>query len=371
MEVPRPNRECGSLLLYKSRIYNFTWYEIRLFLFLFDSRPAPELLNHFKVYLFDIFGEKMYACMSLILLCLTFVTVGFAQTADTTQLHDSSSLEGAIEATASIESRHVPQNRTLTYTVNVSWNGDLERYEIVAVEEPKLTNLDVVSTSSADWVGVVEGIKKAVKKYEFVLSPNELGMAYIDATVIEYKDKAEEKTRRLITNRLEVEVGDPIVEHNNTFAIVAGLGFLAVIGASIAGFIFVKRRREREAELQHVQDTVPVEERYLSQLKTEVDLQTPDKAATFSVLSKLFKQYLSDRYDVSAMELTTKEITDHLNKMAVSDKIVGQTEEILNACDVAKFSGSKVEHGTLERVYTLLEDILNQNKSYYIDHSQN
>lgn len=309
--------------------------------------------------------------MSLILLCLTFVTVGFPQTADTTQHEEVNYLEGAIKATADIESRQVAQNRTLTYTVKVSWDGDLERYEIVTIDEPKLTNLEIVRTSSADWVGVVDGTKKTVKQYEFTLRPKELGMAYIDATVIEYKDNAEGKTHQLITNRLEVEVGDPIIERDTAFAVVAGLGFLIVVGAGVVGFIFVKRRREREAELQDAQDTVPVEEKYLSQLKTEVDLQTTDRGAAFSAIAKLFKQYLSDRYGTSAMELTTKEITGHLRKVAVSDQIVSQTEEILNACDVAKFSGTEMEHGTLERVFTLLEDILDQNKSYYVDHSRN
>jgi len=310
--------------------------------------------------------------MSFILLYLTFVTSAFTQMADTSETDTTVHLEGAIKATAEIAKKHIPQNRTLSYTVRVSWNGDLERYEVVTIEEPALTNLEIVSTSTSDWVGVVDGVRRAVKEYEFVLRPQELGMAYIEDTRIAYKDRISEETRQLTTNRLEIEVGEPIIEKDNAFIVWVGLGALLFITGGVTAVTFVRRRKQREAERQlKVQDSVPLEEKYLSNLKTEVDLQDSDKQSAFSNLSKLFKKYLSERYDISAMELTTKEIAGQLNNMAVSEKIIEQTEEILNACDVAKFSGGQLEHGTLERVYTLLEDILNQNQSYYIDHPQN
>jgi len=130
------------------------------------------------------------------------------------------------------------------------------------------------------------------------------------------------------------------------------------------GFVFPKRKQAREAELEkQAQELIPIEEKYLADFKEKVDLKSQSVVETFSSLSKIFRSYLSEKYQIPAMEITTKEITGKLNELAVSENIISQVDEILNSCDVAKFSGGQGEKSTLERAHTLVEDILNKNKN--------
>ncbi|RMF67231.1 MAG: hypothetical protein D6743_05205 [Calditrichaeota bacterium] len=131
-----------------------------------------------------------------------------------------------------------------------------------------------------------------------------------------------------------------------------------------AGFLFYRKRQEREAaRLREAAEQQPIEDRYLADLKEAVDLKSQDVVGSFAALSKLCRHYLVEKYGFPALEITTSEIAEQLQRQAVSTALVEHVREILNQSDVAKFSGGQVEPGILERVYTLMEEILNRNKS--------
>lgn len=298
---------------------------------------------------------------------LIFLTVlanpGFAQVTDSLALMPPDEA-GEIKATVQVDRHEVPLNQTLTYTVRISWQGDLERYEVEKLENPLLTNLEIVGNSSSNRAGEVDGVKQTTKKYELILKPQALGMAYIDGAIIDYKDRIEGESHSLVTSRLEVKVIDPVLKTD--FGGVFLLGGTVLLLALIAGFglFFVKRKRQKQAALAALAaDEEPLETRYLSELKESIDLVQQAGGDTFSELSKILRRYLSEKYGVSALGSTTPEICEALQTMTVDEQVVGNTEEVLNTCDVAKFSGGQAVTGTPERVYTLLEELLIRNKT--------
>lgn len=270
---------------------------------------------------------------------------------------------GQVKASVKVDRPQVPQNRKVICTIEVSWHGDLSRFQVESVPNPELTNFDLTGHSSANWVGDVKGIKKTVKTHEFVLQPKELGMAYVDGTVIEYRDRETGQTHRLITNRIEVEVTAPVAERDHgTFGVIGAL-LLALVLLAAAVVWFIRRRRAREAEEKaKALESIPVEERFLSEMKTRITIGDSAWSETFSVLSRLLRRYLSQKYGMSATGLATHEICDELRRQEVDDKMIRQVEEILNSADVARFSGKQVDRSVLERAVTLTEDILQRNK---------
>ena len=305
----------------------------------------------------------MHFLFSAVFLFFFFVNICFTQSQDTSAV--SSLLQaGAIKAAVQIDQKEVPQNRTVTCTIKVTWQGDLSRYEIEDIESPILTNLEEIGNSSSNSVGDAGGVMQAVRTYEYILQPIELGMAYIDGTIIEYKDTEYGQRHRLVTARMEIRVVKPIRELSLKPFILAASAFLFLAFLVSLGFVFLKRKQAREAELEkQAQELIPIEEKYLTDFKGKVDLKSQSVVETFSSLSKIFRSYLSEKYQIPAMEITTKEITGKLNELAVSENIISQVDEILNSCDVAKFSGGQGEKSTLERAHTLVEDILNKNKN--------
>ncbi|HEX9652492.1 MAG TPA: hypothetical protein VGA99_02175, partial [bacterium] len=209
---------------------------------------------------------------------------------------------------------------------------------------------------------------RVLRTYDYVLKPLALGMGYIDGLIVDYKDTKYDEIHSIVTNRLEVKVIDPVVETNWTLWLLTGTGIVLLVGLSAATAVFIRRKNARESEQRRqMLQVIPLEDTYLNDLKQKIDLKNPNTNDSFSALSKILKRYLSQRYQISAMEITTPEITGELQKAAVSEKLVEQVAETLSACDVAKFSGAQVESGTLERCYTLVEDILNRNKREFIE----
>ncbi|NIR47836.1 protein BatD [candidate division KSB1 bacterium] len=302
---------------------------------------------------------RFYISCFLILISLNF---SFSQDRDSITVSTDDQL-GAIKVEAQVDRKQVPQNRTVTYTIKVAWSGNLDRYDIVNVESPVLKNLVIVSTASSNWVGEIDGVKQAVKTYEYTLQPQSLGMGYIDALFVEYRDNEFDEKHSLVTNRLEVEVVDPILKKDNSFWFIGGgiVAFLVLV--SLGGVRFMKRKRAKEAELRAKElAMIPIEVNYLSDLKEEVELKKPNMVESFSKLSKLLRRYFSDRYRIAAMGMSTQEISQQLRQLSVSERIIEQAEEVLKSCDVAKFSGGNVGGETLTRAYTLVEDIFNRNK---------
>lgn len=285
----------------------------------------------------------------------------FSQDADSTTVR-SDEQDGTITASVQFDRNDVPQNRNLVFTVKVSWQGDLDRFEIEKLENPILTNFRILSNSSSNRVGQAGGVKQAVKTYEFTLQPLELGMAYADGMIIEYVDMKSGKKGHLLTNRLEAKVIDPIKERSLKPWIIGGGVVVTLLLLGGGRVYFAKRKKAREAaDNAKALESIPIEEKYLPELKENVDLQGGDQIGSFSSLSKLFRSYLSERYDMPARGMTTQEISSHLSKLAIPEKIIEQTREILDSSDVAKFSGGQVERGVIERCYTLFEDILKSN----------
>lgn len=298
------------------------------------------------------------------LLILLFVSnSSFSQAQDSLATKQESH-GGKITAEVTVDRNEVPQNQRVTFTIRISWQGDLDRYEIGTLEKPILNNLEILSTSSSNWVGETEGIKRATKTFDFLLRPMELGMAYIDAMIIEYRDSQYDEKHSLVTNRLEVKVVDPILESDNTLWFVSGAALLVIALVAMGGVSFLKRKKAKVAELRKQElAAIPVEVAFLSELNEKIDLKSADPVASFSELSKLLKRYLSEKYQIAALETTSREIRDGLNRVGVSEKLLEQTDEVLKSCDIAKFSGGDVERATLERCFTLVEDILSRNKN--------
>lgn len=296
--------------------------------------------------------------MLILFILLTLSNLLYGQ--DSTALNTPNYM-GEIKASVRIDTQEIPQNKTATLIIEVSWQGDFDRFEIARVENPLLTNLEVVGNASSNWVGEVDGIKQVVKTYEFNLKPESLGMAYIDGTFVEYIDLRTARKHKLVTNRLELEVVPPVFEGSQNNVMLLVLVVLVLMSFSGGVLLLIKRKKMKEAELKEQQDAaVSFEEKFQVQLKENVDLNSSDGAGQFVSISKIVRGYIAKKYDLAALEMTYSDITTALEKTSLNGAAITHIEEVLQKCDVAKFSGLQVEKGSLDRVYTLAEEILKQ-----------
>jgi len=59
-----------------------------------------------------------------------------------------------------------------------------------------------------------------------------------------------------------------------------------------------------------------------------------------------------------ALEATTEDVAKSLGEAVVDERFLNNSKEILDTCDLAKFSGGAGSKADLERVYTLIESNL-------------
>ena len=272
-------------------------------------------------------------------------------------------LSGEVKASVLVERKEVPLNRMLTVTVKVEWQGDLGRYEIEELEDPVVSNFEIMGSTSSNRVSETAGKKSTVKEYGFTLQPSSLGMGYIEGIIIKYRDTISLESSRLVTNRLEVKVIDPVPEPGDRqFPWLIIIAIVVVGGAVLAYSIIMKKQEERRRQ-QELDKIVPPEESFLLELKQAIDISSPDLniKESFSALSRLYRRYLAQKYSIRALEATTDEVVSTLREQNLDERLLKESDEILKKCDLAKFTGGTREQAELQRAYTLVEDILNRN----------
>ncbi|MGQ9853468.1 MAG: hypothetical protein ACUVTG_08725 [Candidatus Oleimicrobiaceae bacterium] len=271
---------------------------------------------------------------------------------------------GGVKATAKLSDTRVPLNRTVTVTVTVEWFGNLDQYKVEDVS-PVVSNLEPVATASANRVGEADGRPYAVRQYDFTYRPQSLGMAYVEAMVVNYQEVATGQRRSVITPRLEVRVVDPVPEPGRRRLPVLWVVVGVVLGA-VAGLSFwaAKERQVQRRRQQEAQQVIPLEEQLLQELRQWVDIRSPvvDAKESSARLSRLLRRYLGEKYGVRALEATTDQLVDELTRVGVEQRLVEEVGAILRQCDVLKFAGPNAgDPATVQRLYTLVEDILQRN----------
>ncbi|MBN2354824.1 hypothetical protein JXO59_01855 [candidate division KSB1 bacterium] len=294
--------------------------------------------------------------LQAVIVFLLLFAAAWAQVADTTATADS-----GIRVSAFVEPRNIPQNRTAQLTIRLEWTGDLDRYEVTRFDNPLVQNLDIISTASANKVSSVDGQLMAQQDYQYTLKPEALGMGYVDGIIIRYNDAATGKEYRLYTNRLEVEIIDPLPEPGR-YTYLYMIGAIIIVAIPIL-YIFIRRHRQKvnqaRLEEERLAAIVPLEQQYLNAMKEQINLSEADLQIneTFAALSRLLRQYIAVRWQVPGMELTTSELVETLKSKELDDRSLSDIEASLHAADVAKFSGGG-DRATLDRVYTLVESLL-------------
>jgi hypothetical protein len=283
----------------------------------------------------------------------------YSQDSTVAQRHDGAS---TIRLRAFVENTEVPQNRLADLVIRLEWSGDLDRYDIHRFDNPVLQNLQIQGSGSANRVATSDGVQTAIREYTFALKPQAIGMAYVEPMIITYTDRVTDESYRLTTNRIQIKVVEPVPDAASVNWIVWLLVAIVVVGGGIVIIRAISKKRTRQQKMaqEKAEAAVPIEEKYLGELKEFVALDdvTLDNAKAFSDMSKLLRRFLHERYAAPGLEATTSEVTQFLYSENFSDRIVNEIKEILSNADIIKFSGKPVDRPEVERTYTLVESLI-------------
>ena len=266
----------------------------------------------------------------------------------------------SMSATAALE--EIPLNRFAAYTIKLKWHGRLSAIEFNPPELPQLSNFKIAGSSSANWVGVENGQPTSIKTFEYSLRPEGLGMGYVEGMRVSYLDKTTGEQHGLYTSRVGIKVIDPLAEPDE-----APLGLALIFGlllcATLAILVFQReaRAKKKEAARLAAMAVKPLEEEFLDELKNTININTTELKDAFASLSKLLRRYLHRRYEIPTQGISTQEVVAAFRNLTASDEQTAHIEEVLQICDLFKFSGEAGEPARLARVYALTENFLQMN----------
>ncbi len=263
----------------------------------------------------------------------------------------------AVTLGAFLDSTAVPLNRTVTLTVRLSWEGPLDSVLIGEVRDPVLSNLEITGTSASNrTVGTADGAA-SVKEITYTLKPNSLGMGYIDSLTVTVRDLKAGTDRRMTAPRLSVTAVAPIPVKSGRPGLLTWLMIGALFAAGAAAGVRVWKRAGRRAPETRETAEPPLEERYLNTLKETVRLHGDQREDAFASLSRLFRQYLSEKYKVPALEATTRELITSLQTAGADEALARKCESFFGRADEVKFSGRKASQDELDESYTIVESL--------------
>jgi hypothetical protein len=267
----------------------------------------------------------------------------------------------AVTLGASLDATAVPLNRAVVLTVRLSWEGALDSVLIGEVSDPVLTNLEITGTSTSNrTVGTAEGAS-SVKEIAYTLRPKSLGMGYIDSLTVTVRDLKAGADRLMRTPRLSVMAVEPVPEKSGKSGLPAGILIAAFFLAGAAAGVTQWRRSRRGKRETPQPAEPPAEQRFLASLKETVRLHGDSREDAFASLSKLFRQYLSEKYGVPALEATTRELIGSLQAAGAEEGLLRKCESFFGRADEVKFSGRKASQAELDEAYTVVESVFESN----------
>jgi hypothetical protein len=294
----------------------------------------------------------------IILICSYFSISGTNDSIKTSHIEPTQ-----INLNTYVEKSKIPLNRSVVLRIELSWKGELSRYQIEPVTQPILTNLLLEGSGSENRLETQEdGSFRAVKSITYRFHPLEMGMAYIDGMTIKYIDKNTGVEEKLSSQRIMVEVEEPLPEPDkskfqSTFYLILLIIFFTITGY----FIFLYFRKRRDSRISDV-PVISLPESYLNILAQEVDPKGTNLDEMITRLTRIFKEYLDKDFGLHTKEKSTKEIVEQLQNLDIDEMDKNNLQNVFEKLDVIKFTGNVIDPNDFSNIYGTIETFLIKRK---------
>lgn len=267
-----------------------------------------------------------------------------------------------IEFKSYIEESRVPVNRQVVFHLELSWTGDMKRYQFTRIPQPVLTNLLLEMSSSSNKLETLpSGQTRSIKRISYQLSPLEMGMAYIDAVEVAYRDILTGEDSRLFSQRMEIRIIEPVAEGRSKLEALIYIVLLILFSGTIAYFLVLYVRKRRPRRSPESTEVSPAE-RYHGRLAREIDPKSANLSEMTDRMSKLFREYLAEEFQIRTTESNIENMLEQLKSAGVTAADITKLTELFQKLDVIKFAGSSVNPAEFSLLYGTIENFLVQRK---------
>ncbi len=313
--------------------------------------------------------KKMIRLLSVILVCWSVGTTSvFAQ----------------MRVTATLDSVRMLIGDQMNLKLEASYSAgeSISNVDLTVLEEAE--NIEVISTQSG-WDTLTVAGETTVRR-NIVFTIFESGSFFIPSIPFSYKKNG--TTNTIATKELIINVDDvvpespqeaavdtvalapikPIYVEPMTFEDVAPLLLTFLLIGIIGGLIYFFYRRAQNKKLPPKKKVIIMDpahviaQRKLAELKAKQLWQNGLIKEYQSELTFIVREYLENRYGISALESTTYEILGDLKPIRLSDEWKGKLREMLELADLVKFAKALPPESTHEKLMGYAVDFTEKTK---------
>ena len=252
--------------------------------------------------------------------------------------------------------------------MKITLRGNPGEFEIDDPETPRVSNLDIVSTSSSNRVETINGTPQYLRIYSYLYSPKTVGMAYISPITIRYTHTPSSQTRELRTGRLSVKVVEPVrAPRPLPLWIYIAIGGILVSAAAILLILFGKKERGGNAEAGEGE---PLETIFEQKLK-ELIANSRNSKEICEKLPILIREYCAERFGIPARGMSTTELVDALSSRGIEGAVANELQNSLLYCDEVRFAGSVPDDGRVQIAAAVFERLIRSLKPEQTNDKEN
>jgi len=256
----------------------------------------------------------------------------------------------------SISRDRVKGGDTLTYSIELTWPGEEDKFLIEEIRFGFIKNLILAGSKSEISFYQADDLKHTRKRYLYTLVADTLGPAVIDSFAINHYDTQADRAGSFMTKSYEVEIKSPRKPVSQRFA-----WFLLAVGLLLAlGYVFrIYRRIKRPPGESYISKTL--EGRTLDKLFS-LDSQMENFAPE---LKSIVVKYLELKLNQRLTGRTTAEIVGNLNSITAERKQL--IKDILEECDRLAFTPGLVDPILADNLKDQVRRFLEQEKSWTVE----
>ncbi len=263
--------------------------------------------------------------------------------------------ESSISIDSKVDKSTITIGDLVTYSIIVTHEAEVQ------VELPELgANLGAFEIRDYTVYEPVSQNTKSIAQFDYIISTFEVGEFEIPPLSFFYSFPPDSTKHELKTRKLKILVEslkpseeggirgikDPLVLPRNyrKWIIWGSIGFASLILACALFYIWRRKRAGKGLLAEKIVPARPVHEIALEELTAikESSLLQEGKVKEFYVqISEVIRRYVEGRYFIVAMELTTFELIENLQRSEISAEEIEMFHEFLITCDLVKFAKYK------------------------------
>lgn len=227
-----------------------------------------------------------------------------------------------ISLSGGVDKSDIPFEDSVTFTVEIKWQGDITKYSFEVLPLPETENLQVSGTSSTISSSEEAGIEMTTRLFKYNLKPTASGVGIIEPLVLSYVTWPDSIPGELATQQFKILIAEPLPPPESSgFSIVLPVALLALIVVAAAIVLYVRKRKAGAAPPQKT-----AVETFLEGLEGVKKEAGPDRKVFFTRLYKLLLSFMENEYELETAGKTTQLILEEFEALEIP---IDRKEEVV------------------------------------------